>query len=85
MTSKGEKLNLLVATYIEPEYIERIREVDDRLNVIYEPSLIPTPRYAGDHTGHPLTRSPEQERYWLEFRLKCEEQVVASHFCSHLL
>lgn len=67
MTSKGEKLNLLVATYIEPEYIERIREVDDRLNVIYEPSLIPTPRYAGDHTGHPLTRTPEQEKCWLDF------------------
>lgn len=66
MTSKDCKLNLLVATYIEPEYVEKIRQVDDRLNVIYEPSLIPAPRYAGDHTGHPLARTSEEEKRWLD-------------------
>ena len=66
MTTKGEKLNLLVASYIEPEYIDKVRKVDERLNVIYEPSLIPAPRFVGDHTGHPLTRTPEQDKRWLD-------------------
>jgi glyoxylate/hydroxypyruvate reductase len=66
MIAKDEKLNLLVASYIEPEHIEKIRQVDGRLNVIYEPSLIPAPRFVGDHTGHPLTRTPEEEKRWLE-------------------
>lgn len=66
MTAKNETINLLVATYIEPEHVEKIRKVDDRLNVIYEPSLIPSPRFVGDHSGHPLTRSPEEEKRWLE-------------------
>jgi glyoxylate/hydroxypyruvate reductase A len=66
VTSKAEKLNLLVASYIEPEYIDKIRQVDDRLNVIYEPSLLPAPRFVGDHTGAPFTRTPEQEKQWLD-------------------
>lgn len=66
MTSQSDKLNLLVATYIEPEHIEKIRQVDERLNVIYEPSLIPAPRFVGDHLGHPLTRTPEDETRWLD-------------------
>jgi glyoxylate/hydroxypyruvate reductase A len=65
MTSISNALNLLVATYIEPEYIENIRKVDDRLNVIYEPNLIPAPRFVGDHSGHPLKRTPEEEQRWL--------------------
>ncbi len=55
-----------MASYIEPEYIEKVRQVDERLNVIYEPSLIPAPRFVGDHTGHPLTRTPEQDKRWLD-------------------
>ncbi len=65
MTANGEKLNLLVATYMEPEHIDKIRQVDERLNVIYEPHLLPVPRFVGDHLGHPLSRTPEQEERWL--------------------
>ena len=66
MTDQSKKLNLLVASYIEPEYIEKVKQVDERLNVIYEPSLIPAPRFVGDHTGHPLTRTPDQDKRWLD-------------------
>lgn len=62
----SQKLNLLITAYIEPEFVERFRQVDARLNVIYEPNLVPAPRYAGDHTGHPLTRTPEDEKHWQE-------------------
>jgi phosphoglycerate dehydrogenase-like enzyme len=55
---------ILIASYLEPEHVARIRSVDPRLNVIYEPDLLRPPRYAADHTGGPLERTPEQERQW---------------------
>ena len=57
------KSNILIATYLEPEYVERIRQVDSRLNVMYEPALLAAPCYAADHYGVP-NRSPEQETRW---------------------
>ena len=55
--------NLLIASYIEPEHVERIRAVDARLNVVYEPDLLPTSRYAGDHYNR-IERTPEQQARW---------------------
>ncbi len=66
MTQSAEKLNLLVTCYMEPEYVEQIRKVDARINVIYAPELVPTPRFQCDHLGHPLTRTPEDETRWRE-------------------
>jgi phosphoglycerate dehydrogenase-like enzyme len=60
-----ESVNLLIATYLEPEYVERLRAVSPRLNVIYEPDLIPTSRYPGDHYNT-IQRAPEQEARWRE-------------------
>lgn len=56
--------NVLLASYLEPEHVEAIRRVDDQLAVFYEPDLVPPPRYAADHVGSPLTRTPEQEARW---------------------
>jgi phosphoglycerate dehydrogenase-like enzyme len=56
--------NLLIASYIEPEHVERIRQVDPRLDVIYEPALLRPPRYAADHTGSPIERTADQEAHW---------------------
>lgn len=56
--------NVLIASYLEPEYVEQIRQVDPRLRVIYEPTLIPAPRYPADHTGAPLKRTIEEEARW---------------------
>lgn len=64
ITPKNEPLNLLIASYLEPMWVERIRAVSDQLNVIYHPELLPTPRYPSDHIGAPLKRSPEAQRRW---------------------
>ena len=57
--------NVLICSYLEPEHVERLRRVDDRLTVVYEPELLRPPRYAADHTGDPtLQRTPEQEERW---------------------
>lgn len=66
MTRSG--YNVLVCSWLEPENVERIRRVDSRLNVIYEPDLLRPPRYAADHIGDAgFVRSAAQERRWQEF------------------
>ncbi len=57
---------MLIASYLEPEYVDRIRPIDG-VRVTYDPGLLPQPRYGSDHVGHPLKRSPEDERQWREY------------------
>ena len=59
-----ETLKVLITSFIEAEHVERIREVDPRLEVIYEPDLLRPPRYAADHKGLPVERTPQQEARW---------------------
>jgi phosphoglycerate dehydrogenase-like enzyme len=66
MISNSNRLNVLITSYLEPEYVEKIRQVDPRINVIFEPGLIAAPRYAADHGGSEFNRSPEDEKRWLE-------------------
>jgi glyoxylate/hydroxypyruvate reductase len=46
---------ILVASYLEPECVERIRTKVPQVDVVYEPELLPRPRYRGDHDGNPTT------------------------------
>lgn len=55
---------VLIASFLEEEHVQRIRQVDDRLRVIYEPDLLRPPRYAADHVGGAFERTPEQEARW---------------------
>ncbi len=57
-------INLLVASYLENEHVERIQAVDARLHISYDPDLIPPPRYAADHIGGPFARTRTQEAQW---------------------
>jgi len=58
--------SLVVASYLEPELVERVRGVDPSLDVFYEPDLLPLPRYAADHVGGPLRRTAAEEARWRE-------------------
>jgi phosphoglycerate dehydrogenase-like enzyme len=42
---------VLISSHLEPELVDRIRAVDDRLDVMWEPDLLPVPRYVADHIG----------------------------------
>ena len=66
MTTDRSNYNVLIASYLEPEHVERIRSVDARLNVMYEPELLRPPRYPADHKGRDVSRSPDQETRWLQ-------------------
>jgi glyoxylate/hydroxypyruvate reductase A len=59
----SQTYTILIASYLEPEYVEQIRACDPRVRVIYEPELLGKPRYIADHTA-PIQRTPEQEAYW---------------------
>lgn len=56
---------VLIASYLEPEHVARIREVSPRLEVAYEPELIAPPRYPADHTNT-IMRTPGDETRWRE-------------------
>ena len=67
MSGQETIYNVLISTYIEPELVERIRQVNPpRLNVIYEPAMLGQPRYAADHTNLPQ-RTPDQEARWRQW------------------
>jgi glyoxylate/hydroxypyruvate reductase A len=66
MMGGNEKIRVLIASFLEEDQVGRIREVDSRVQVIYEPDLLRPPRYAADHKGAPRDRTPEEEVRWRE-------------------
>ncbi|MEO8036395.1 MAG: D-2-hydroxyacid dehydrogenase [Acidobacteriota bacterium] len=60
----AEQVRVLIASWLESEHVERIRRVDPRVEVIYEPELLRKPRYAADHGGFPVPRTAEGEARW---------------------
>lgn len=63
---------VLIASYLEPELVEHVRRVDDRLEVMYQPELLAAPLFPADHRGRPFTRTPDQERRWLELLARAD-------------
>ena len=64
MPNDSQKLMVLIASFLEEEQAARIRQVDPRLNVVNEPGLLRSPRYAADHVGQPVPRSVQAEEAW---------------------
>jgi phosphoglycerate dehydrogenase-like enzyme len=56
-------VRVLIASYLEPHLVDRIRALDSRIAVTYRADLVGRPRYPGDHTA-PMTRSPAQDAEW---------------------
>ena len=56
---------VLIASPLEDEHVARVRAVaPDRLLVLHDPLLLPTPRFAGDHSKGDSHRTPEQQGRW---------------------
>ncbi|WP_212823057.1 D-2-hydroxyacid dehydrogenase [Catellatospora sp. TT07R-123] len=60
----SHRLGTLIATYLEPDLVEQIAAVDPAVDVIYEPDLLPRPRYACDHTGTPRDLTAAEQSRW---------------------
>jgi glyoxylate/hydroxypyruvate reductase len=60
-------VTITIASYLEPEHVQRIAALDTRIDVRYAPDLLAPPRFAADHTGRPdFRRTPDEERRFLE-------------------
>ncbi|HTU75064.1 MAG TPA: D-2-hydroxyacid dehydrogenase [Trebonia sp.] len=51
MARGTDQLTIAIGSYLEPDLVARIREAQPDARVIYEPGLLPVPRYLCDHTG----------------------------------
>jgi len=74
-TYKGRRfvITVAIASFFEEEHVERIREVDERLRVLYREELVPPPRWPGDHVGPPgWRRSEEGEQEFLAMLARAE-------------
>lgn len=65
-------VEVLIASFLEPEHVARMRSARPDVCISYRPDLIPQPRYVSDHTGAPFTRSAAQETAWRELLTKAE-------------
>ncbi len=67
MSDSSRSVRILITSFLEPQHVDRIRAVDSRLEVVYEPHLLPRPRFVADHVGHPFERPAGDERHWVSF------------------
>jgi len=64
---------VLIATPLEPELVRRIELDEPRAAVLYEPELLPPPRYPCDHRGADgFERDEAGERRWRELLDRAE-------------
>lgn len=63
---------VLIASYLEPELVARIRAVDPRLEVLYGPELLAPPRFPADHRGSDVRRTPDREAEWRRLLARAE-------------
>jgi glyoxylate/hydroxypyruvate reductase len=61
--SARDRPKVLIASYLEPGLVDRIKKQVQGVEVLYVPNLLAIPRYPADHTA-PLQRTPEQESEW---------------------
>ena len=54
-------LKLFISFNIDPLLIEKIKQADPDIEIMYDPSILPKPRYRNDQHGGPFQRTPEQE------------------------
>ena len=65
-------VKILVTFQIDPELLKKIEEVDPRIEVLYEPDLLGSPRYPCDQHGTPIKHTPTQEKRWLDLLYQTE-------------
>ena len=75
-------MKILITSHLEPAFVQQIRQVDPRVEVIYEPSLVASPRYVADHKGHPFQRPAAQEAHWR--KLLGEADILFDFDQTHL-
>ena len=75
MSTSDRRVIVAVATPLEPGLVTRIAAVDNRLEVRYQPDLLPQTRFPGDHRGvDGFHRTAGQEARWR--RLLADAEIL---------
>ncbi len=74
-------VSVLIASYLEPEHVKRMASVRG-VELVYEPDLLPQPRYKCDHVGKPLQRTAQEEERWQTLLGRAEVMFDFDH--THL-
>jgi hypothetical protein len=70
---EGRVVTVAIATPLETELVASIREVGDHVTLLYQPELLPSTRYRGDHRRvEGFRRGPEGESRWQELLARAE-------------
>jgi phosphoglycerate dehydrogenase-like enzyme len=66
-------ITIFIASPLSQDLVDQIRAVDPmRVDVIYEPDLLPRMRFASDHIGVPAIRTPQQQSRWRDGLAKAD-------------
>lgn len=63
--------SILITSFLEPAHVDRIARIWDG-PVVYEPELLPTPRYVADHGGTKPDLDDAGRRRWLDLLADAE-------------
>ena len=67
MPAPENRVPVLIAGWLDAAHATRIAAAEpERIELIYEPDLLPTTRYEADHHGPPRQLTDEQRRRWRE-------------------
>ena len=66
------KLNLLIASFIEKNHVDLIKEKFPNIEIIYRLDLINKPRYKSDHIGYPCIKNSFAQKDWLSLVEKAD-------------
>jgi phosphoglycerate dehydrogenase-like enzyme len=63
--SRVPQVRVMIATPLEQALAERVAAADPRVELLFDPTLLPPARYPGDHAGDPaFRRDPDGEARW---------------------
>lgn len=57
----SDKVKVMITFYLEQGLVNKIQNLDPRIELLYEPSLLGEPRYVNDQHGGTIKRTSEQE------------------------
>jgi glyoxylate/hydroxypyruvate reductase len=73
LTRTDGRVPVLIASWLEAEQAERIAAAEpNRIELLYEPGLLPPPRYVADHHGPARDLTEAERRCWRDLLARAE-------------
>jgi phosphoglycerate dehydrogenase-like enzyme len=73
MTTPRERVHVLIASPLDQSHADRIAAAEpERVNVMYEPEILPTTRYVADHHGPHRQLTDAQRAHWASLLSRSE-------------